>query len=81
MARKTLLKRLGARNVAFVSNLMEAGIEFATCDNLHASRLTIHVLAAEYAKAAPEKNRLEKRLKEIKPVLLQAMTLRPCQPG
>jgi hypothetical protein len=30
-------------------------------------------LAAEYAKAAPEKNRLEKRLKEIKPVLLQAM--------
>jgi hypothetical protein len=30
-------------------------------------------LAAEYAKGAPEKNRLEKRLKEIKPVLLQAM--------
>ncbi|QTI82152.1 hypothetical protein IAI58_22630 (plasmid) [Roseomonas marmotae] len=30
-------------------------------------------LAAEYAKAAPEKNRLEKRLKELKPVLLQAM--------
>lgn len=29
--------------------------------------------AAEYATAAPEKNRLEKRLKELKPVLLAAM--------
>lgn len=29
--------------------------------------------AAEYAAAAPEKNRLEKRLKELKPVLLTAM--------
>jgi DNA invertase Pin-like site-specific DNA recombinase len=35
-----------ARNVAFVSNLMEAGIEFVACDNPHASRLTIHILAA-----------------------------------
>ena len=34
---------------------------------------TLIKLAAEYAKAAPEKNRLEKRLKEMKPVLLQAM--------
>jgi ABC-type oligopeptide transport system substrate-binding subunit len=30
-------------------------------------------LAAEYAKGAPEKNRLEKFLKEAKAVLLQAM--------
>jgi hypothetical protein len=30
-------------------------------------------MAAEYAKSAPEKNWLEKRLKELKPVLLQAM--------
>lgn len=30
-------------------------------------------LAEEYAKASPEKSRLEKRLKELKPVLLQAM--------
>lgn len=29
--------------------------------------------AAEYATAAPEKNRLEKRLKDLKPVLLAAM--------
>lgn len=31
------------------------------------------IAAAKYAKAAPEKNRLEKRLKELKPVLLVAM--------
>jgi hypothetical protein len=30
-------------------------------------------LAADYAKGAPEKNRLEKMLKDAKPVLLQAM--------
>jgi DNA invertase Pin-like site-specific DNA recombinase len=35
-----------ARNVAFVSNLMEAGVEFATCDFPQANRLTIHILAA-----------------------------------
>jgi len=35
-----------ARNVAFVSNLMESGIEFVACDNPHANRLTIHILAA-----------------------------------
>jgi DNA invertase Pin-like site-specific DNA recombinase len=35
-----------ARNVAFVSNLMEAGIEFVACDNPHATPLLIHILAA-----------------------------------
>ncbi len=35
-----------ARNVAFVSNLMEAGVEFIAADNPHASKLTIHVLCA-----------------------------------
>lgn len=35
-----------ARNVAFVSNLMESGVEFVACDNPHATRLTIHILAA-----------------------------------
>ncbi|WP_419900789.1 recombinase family protein [Roseomonas sp. USHLN139] len=49
MRRATLviakLDRL-ARNVAFVSNLMEAGIEFVACDNPYATRLTIHILAA-----------------------------------
>jgi DNA invertase Pin-like site-specific DNA recombinase len=35
-----------ARNVAFVANLMEAGVDFVAVDMPHASRLTIHILAA-----------------------------------
>jgi len=48
-ARATLvvakLDRL-AGNVAFTSALMESGVEFVACDNPHANRLTIHILAA-----------------------------------
>jgi DNA invertase Pin-like site-specific DNA recombinase len=35
-----------ARNVAFISNLMESGAEFVAVDFPQANRLTIHVLAA-----------------------------------
>ena len=35
-----------ARNVAFVSSLMESGVEFVAADMPTASRLTIHILAA-----------------------------------
>jgi DNA invertase Pin-like site-specific DNA recombinase len=35
-----------ARNVHFISGLMESGVEFVACDNPHATRLTIHILAA-----------------------------------
>jgi hypothetical protein len=35
-----------ARNVAFVSNLMESGVEFEATDFPQANRLTIHILAA-----------------------------------
>jgi DNA invertase Pin-like site-specific DNA recombinase len=35
-----------ARNVAFISALMEAGAEFVACDMPAVNRLTIHVLAA-----------------------------------
>jgi DNA invertase Pin-like site-specific DNA recombinase len=35
-----------ARNVAFVSNLMESGVEFIAVDFPQANRLTIHILAA-----------------------------------
>jgi DNA invertase Pin-like site-specific DNA recombinase len=35
-----------ARNVAFTSALMEAGVNFVCCDNPHANKLTIHILAA-----------------------------------
>ena len=35
-----------SRNVAFLSTLMESGVEFIACDTPHATRLTIHILAA-----------------------------------
>ena len=35
-----------ARNVAFISNLMEAGVDFVAADMPHANRLTVHILAA-----------------------------------
>ena len=39
------LDRLG-RNVAFISALMESGADFVCCDNPHANRLMLHMLAA-----------------------------------
>lgn len=39
------LDRLG-RNVAFISALMDSGAEFVCCDNPHANRLMLHMLAA-----------------------------------
>lgn len=35
-----------ARNVAFVANLLESGVEFIACDSPHASRLTVHIMSA-----------------------------------
>ena len=35
-----------ARNVHFLSGLMESGVDFVACDMPSANRLTIHVLAA-----------------------------------
>ena len=35
-----------ARNVAFLANLMESGVDFVACDQPQANRLTIHILAA-----------------------------------
>jgi DNA invertase Pin-like site-specific DNA recombinase len=35
-----------ARNVHFVSGLMESGVEFVACDNPHATRVLIHIMAA-----------------------------------
>lgn len=43
-----------ARNVHFVSGLMESGVEFVACDNPHATRLTIHI----YAAVAEEERRM-----------------------
>jgi DNA invertase Pin-like site-specific DNA recombinase len=50
-----------ARNVAFISNLMESGVDFVACDNPHANRLTIHILAAI---AEDEAKRIAQRTKD-----------------
>lgn len=49
-----------ARNVAFVSNLMESGVEFLAVDMPSANRLTIHILAAV---AEDEARRISERTK------------------
>lgn len=49
-----------ARNVAFVSNLMESGVEFVAVDFPQANRLTVHILAAvaeHEAKAISERTK------------------------
>ena len=35
-----------SRNVAFLSSLMDSGVDFVACDQPFANRLTIHILAA-----------------------------------
>jgi DNA invertase Pin-like site-specific DNA recombinase len=57
-----------ARNVAFTSTLMESGADLACCDNPHANRLTIHILAAV---AEGEARRISERTK----VALAAVSL------
>ena len=49
-----------ARNVAFVSSLMESGVEFTAVDFPQANRLTVHILAAvaeHEAKAISERTK------------------------
>jgi DNA invertase Pin-like site-specific DNA recombinase len=50
-----------ARNVAFLSGLMEAGVDFVACDNPTANKFTVHILAAvaeQEAKAISERTRV-----------------------
>jgi DNA invertase Pin-like site-specific DNA recombinase len=49
-----------SRNVAFVSSLMESGVDFICCDNPHASPLILHVLAAF---AQYEREQISERVK------------------
>lgn len=50
-----------ARNVHFISGLMEAGIEFVAVDNPNANKLMLHMLAAF---AEHEREMISKRTKE-----------------
>lgn len=49
-----------ARNVAFISSLMDSGVDFVACDNPHATRLTVHILAAV---AEHEREKISQRTK------------------
>ncbi|MGA7247867.1 MAG: recombinase family protein, partial [Candidatus Cybelea sp.] len=49
-----------ARNVAFIANLMESGVEFRACDMPEANGLLLHVMAAvaeQEARAISERTR------------------------
>lgn len=63
-----------ARNVAFVSSLMEGGVEFVAADAPYANRLMIHILAAF---AEHERELISQRTKEA----LQASKARGVQLG
>jgi len=63
-----------ARNVFFISGLMESGVEFIAADMPQANRLTIHILAAV---AEHEREMISKRTKEA----LQAAKARGTQLG
>lgn len=50
-----------SRDLAFIANLMKSGVEFVACDNPHANKLTIHILAAV---AEHERDMIGKRTSE-----------------
>lgn len=50
-----------ARNVAFLSSIMQTGVNFLACDNPHATKFTVHILAAV---AELEREQISRRTKE-----------------
>lgn len=50
-----------ARNVHFISGLMESGVEFTACDMPEANRLTLHIIAAV---AEHEREMISRRTKD-----------------
>ena len=52
-----------ARNVAFISALMESEVDFVCCDNPHANRLMLHIMAAF---AEHERDIISERIKATK---------------
>lgn len=62
-----------ARNVAFLSSLMEAGLEFVALDNPYANTFTLHVLAAvaeQEARATSERTKVALAAAKRRGVLL-----------
>jgi DNA invertase Pin-like site-specific DNA recombinase len=60
---KLLIAKLDrlSRNVAFIANLLESGVEFVACDFPSANKLTIHILSAM---AEYEREMISKRTTE-----------------
>src|SRR5207245_7588888 len=50
-----------ARNVHFISGLMESGVDFVAADNPHANKLMVHLLAAF---AEHEREQISQRTKD-----------------
>ena len=68
-----------ARNVAFLSGLMESGVNFVAVDNPHANRLTVHILAAV---AEDEARRISQRTKDaLAAAKRRAVKLGSARPG
>src|SRR5262249_30578731 len=63
-----------SRNLAFIAALMESGVEFVAVDNPHASKLTVHILAAV---AEHEREMISERTKAV----LRATKARGTRPG
>jgi DNA invertase Pin-like site-specific DNA recombinase len=64
-----------SRNGAFIAAIMDSGVEFVACDNPHATRLTLHILAAvadgyraDYLAPANRIAAIE-RAKQLRPLL------------
>ena len=53
-----------SRNLHFITSVMESGVEFIACDNPHANKLTIHILAAV---AEHEREAISERTKAALP--------------
>lgn len=65
------LDRLG-RNVAFISALMESGVEFKAVDNPYAGKLLVHIMAAF---AEHERDRISERTTRVLQSLLSCAEL------
>lgn len=64
-----------SRNVAFLAAVMDSGCEFIACDNPHANRLTLHILAAvaeDEARRTSERTRAALQAAKARGVLLGA---------